>query len=390
MEQVYLAVSDNVEDLTWLQDTLAPMGQVLQASSQLEELLSLLDVVGTHIVFLGIDTENTVQQCALLESLLAARPLTVVVCIGDGLNNQLVLSAMRAGARDFISYGLRGSEVHGLVRRIMERLPRLPVRQEQGALISMCGSEADHNATFVAAHLALSLHQQAGNTLFIDLGVPEEEAGTLLDIESTFTFSDALRNLRRLDSNLISTAFSTHSSGLKVLPGLLNRTTLEKASSAELFLLLGTLRQNFSLIVINTCGLEDSNALRTLINNSAHLLWYVTQGVGSCKRNLEYYNNWERQNVKLEAVKILVDCYQPDVAPDAVTLARSFQAPLLGHIVHAPKLRLQALNSARSVFDLRARDRLSKDLNSIAQRLVDRKKQNENQGFFKKLLSNLE
>src|SRR5690554_4892775 len=143
MEQVYLAVSENTEDLAWLQETLAPMGQVLQASDQLEELLDLLDVVNTHIVFLGIDTENTVQQCALLESLLTARPLVVVVCIGDGLNNQLVLSAMRAGARDFISYGLRSSEVQGLVRRIMERLPRLPVRQEQGELISLCGSEAE-------------------------------------------------------------------------------------------------------------------------------------------------------------------------------------------------------------------------------------------------------
>lgn len=389
MEQVYLAVSENTEDLAWLQETLAPMGQVLQASDQLEELLSLLDVVNTHIVFLGIDTENTVQQCALLESLLAARPLVVVVCIGDGLNNQLVLSAMRAGARDFISYGLRSSEVQGLVRRIMERLPRLPVRQEQGELISICGSEADHNASFVAAHLALSLHKQVGGTLFIDLGIPEAESSTLLGVEPSFTFSDTLRNLRRLDNNLISSAFATHSSGLKVLPGLLNRMVLEQASSAELFLLLGTLRQNFSLVVINTCGLEDSSALRTLINNSAQLVWYVNQGVGSCKRNLQYHRKWEEQNVKLDAIKVLVDCYQPSIAPDAVTLARSFQAPLLGCIAHSPKLRLQALNLARPVFELRARDPLSKDLTQVAQQLINKQKPHKNTSFFRQLLSKL-
>ncbi|MDY7219522.1 pilus assembly protein [Denitrificimonas sp. JX-1] len=390
MEQVYLAVSENTDDLGWLQETLAPMGQVLQASDQLEELLGLMDVVNTHVVFLGVDADNMVQQCALIESLLAARPLVVVVCIGDGQNNQLVLSAMRAGARDFISYGLRSSEVQGLVRRIMERLPQLPVRKEQGGLITLCGSEADNNASFVAAHLALMLHKQVGSALFIDLGLPEEESTVLLGVESSFTFGDALRNLRRLDSNLISSAFAEHASGMKVLPGVLNRRVLDQASSAELFLLLGTLRQNFSLIVINTCGLEDSHALRTLINASEQLLWYVTQSVSSCKRNLQYLQSWQRQNVKLDSIKVLVDCYEPDVAPDAITLARSFEAPLLGHITHAPKLRLQALNLARPVFEMGGRAALGKELSSIAQSLAGKKVGGKKGGVLSQLLGKLQ
>src|SRR5690606_3728229 len=131
----------------------------------------------------------------------------VVVGVGDGFDTQLVLAAMRAGARDFISYGLRASEVLGLVRRLTRRLPQLPVRSELGQLWVLYGAQPDVDAAWVTAHLALAAQQQGDATLFVDLGLPQGESLDLLAVEAKFSFGDALRNLRRLDSNLIGTAF---------------------------------------------------------------------------------------------------------------------------------------------------------------------------------------
>ncbi|RMT86086.1 hypothetical protein ALP39_04715, partial [Pseudomonas marginalis pv. marginalis] len=99
LSQTFLAITRNDTDLEWLQGALAPLGQVVSAGSgSLDELLALVDVTFANLVFVGLDRENVVAQSALIEGALEAKPMLAVVALGDGMDNQLVLNAMRAGA----------------------------------------------------------------------------------------------------------------------------------------------------------------------------------------------------------------------------------------------------------------------------------------------------
>src|SRR5690606_39901098 len=106
----------------------------------------------------------------------------------------------------------------GLVRRITDRLPALPVRREQGRLILLVGNQPDADAALVAAHLALRMQRADQRALLVDLGVPTAERLDVLGLEPSFVFSDAVRNLRRIDRSLIDSAFVAHDSGQRVLP----------------------------------------------------------------------------------------------------------------------------------------------------------------------------
>ena len=124
LSQTFLAITRNSTDLEWLQGALAPLGQVVSAGAgSLDELLALVDVTFASLVFVGLDRDHVVAQSALIEGALEAKPMLAIVALGDGMDNQLVLNAMRAGARDFVAYGSRSSEVAGLVRRLSKRLP---------------------------------------------------------------------------------------------------------------------------------------------------------------------------------------------------------------------------------------------------------------------------
>lgn len=102
MNQNFVALTQHPGELDWLQNSLASAGQVVPAgSASLEELLALLDVTAAGVLFISLGKSNLVSQGALVEGLVSARPMLSVVAIGDGLDNQLVLAAMRAGARDF-------------------------------------------------------------------------------------------------------------------------------------------------------------------------------------------------------------------------------------------------------------------------------------------------
>jgi pilus assembly protein CpaE len=140
--QTYLALTRNQDDLQWLQGALAPLGQVIGANGpSLDELLALVDMTFSNLVFIGLDREQLIAQCALIEGVLEAKPMLAIVALGDGMDNQLVLHAMRAGARDFVAYGSRASEVAGLVRRLGKRLPTVASNPSLGGLSVLYGAQ---------------------------------------------------------------------------------------------------------------------------------------------------------------------------------------------------------------------------------------------------------
>ena len=371
LSQTFLALTRNNTDLEWLQGALAPLGQVVGVgTSSLDELLALIDVTFAGLVFVGLDREKVVSQCAMIEGLLEAKPMLAVVALGDGMDNQLVLNAMRAGARDFVAYGSRSSEVAGLVRRLSKRLPPVTPNAELGGLTVLFSAQCNADGALLACHLGLVVQKQDQKTLFLDLGLPRGDGLTQLGLESSFFFGDALRHLRRLDSTLIDSAFTKTSEGLRILVHSDNDEPLEQTSAAELYMLLSALRQHFQHIVVNLTGQPDSEALRTFVSHCDKLLFYTDQNVLDCRRNLDVLGFWRTKGMKLEHAGLLVDRFLRGVAPDADALAKSFGLPVLATLPASPELRINAKNQAVTLFELGPREPLSLGLKKLGERLA--------------------
>lgn len=369
MDKTFLACTRDESEISWLQSSLMGFGKVVHAGETLEELLRLVDLMGVSIIFMAVDRRQQVQQCALVESLLESRPMLAIVAIGDGYDSDLVIATMRAGARDFITYGLRGSEVLGIVRRVIGRLPQLPSKPNQAEVTLLYGAQPDADAAFIATHLAANLSENGCNTLLVDIGLPAGESKSILGIECNFHFEDAMRNLRRMDASVIDSAFSVHESGLKVLPRLDGNFSLEACNSAELFLLFGCLRQHFSHVMINACGVRDSELLRTLTGSAQRLYWYVDQSVPCSQRNLSLLEQWRSDGVNMEHISLIVDRYMPKEAPDAATLSRTFDLPVETFFPLSSALRLRSRNQGRTAADLSAKDELSRSLQKLSMQL---------------------
>ena len=378
LNQTFLALTRNNTDLEWLQGALAPLGQVVGAgTSSLDELLALVDVTFAGLIFVGLDRDKVVNQCALIEGALEAKPMLAIVALGDGMDNQLVLNAMRAGARDFVAYGSRSSEVAGLVRRLSKRLPPVAPNAELGGLSVLFSAQCNADGALVASHLGLVVQKHDQKTLFLDLGVPRGDGLAVLGLESTFFFGDALRHLRRLDSTLIDSAFTKTASGLRVLAHSESDEPLEHTSAAELYMLLSALRQHFQHIVVNLTGQPDSEALRTFATHCDSLLWYTDQSVLDCRRNLDVLARWRAKGMKFEHTGLLIDRYMGGVAPNADALGKSFGLPVMATLALSPELRINAKNQATTLFDLAPREALSLALKKLGERLTKRSQSSE-------------
>ncbi|WP_192563370.1 pilus assembly protein [Pseudomonas gozinkensis] len=373
LSQTFLAITRNSTDLEWLQSALAPLGQVVSAGGgSLDELLALVDVTFASLVFVGLDREHVVAQSALIEGALEAKPMLAIVALGDGMDNQLVLNAMRAGARDFVAYGSRSSEVAGLVRRLSKRLPPVTHNTQLGGLTVLYGVQSSSDGALLANHMALVVQKSGQQTLLLDLGLPRGDSLALLGLESSFHFGDALRHLRRLDATLIDSAFTSAEAGLRILAYADNDEPLESTSAAELFMLLSALRQHFQHIVVNLTGQPDSEALRTFVSHCDKLIWYTDQSVLDCRRNLAVFNLWREKGMKLDHGRLLVDRYLSNVAPDADTLGKTFNLEVIAVLALSPELRMNAKNQGVSLFELAPREKLTQSLRVLGERLAKR------------------
>ncbi|CAI8883799.1 pilus assembly protein CpaE [Pseudomonas sp. IT-93MI4] len=373
LSQTFLAITRNSTDLEWLQGALAPLGQVVSAGAgSLDELLALVDVTFASLVFVGLDRDHVVAQSALIEGALEAKPMLAIVALGDGMDNQLVLNAMRAGARDFVAYGSRASEVAGLVRRLNKRLPPVAANTQLGGLTVLYGTQSYSDGALLANHMAQVVQKSGQQTLLLDLGLPRGDSLALLGLESSFHFGDALRHLRRLDATLIDSAFTSAEAGLRILAYASSDEPLENTSAAELYMLLSALRQHFQHIVVNLTGQSDSEALRTFVSHCDKLIWYTDQNVLNCRRNLAVLNLWREKGMKLDHARLLVDGYLGNVAPDAETLGKTFNLEVIAVLAANAEVRLNAKNQGVSLFELAPREKITQSLRALGERLARR------------------
>src|SRR5450830_1374783 len=390
LSQTFLAITRNSTDLEWLQGALAPLGQVVSAGGSLDELLSLVDVTFASLIFVGLDRENLVAQSALIEGVLEAKPMLAIVALGDGMDNQLVLNAMRAGARDFVAYGSRSSEVAGLVRRLSKRLPAVTPSAQLGGFTVLYGAQGNAEGALLASHLALVVQKSGQQTLLLDLGLPRGDSLALLGLESSFHFGDALRHLRRLDATLMDSAFTSAEAGLRILAYSSTDDPLKRTSAAELYMLLSALRQHFQHIVVNLVGQPDSEALRTFVSHCDKLLWYTDQNVLDCRRSLGVLKQWREKGMKLEHAKLLVDRYIKGCAPDSETLGKTFGLEVIAVLPYNPDVRLNAKNQGQTLFELSPREALTQGLKTLGERLAKRSQglTKTSEGWFNRLWGN--
>jgi pilus assembly protein CpaE len=118
-KQSYVAVTSNQEHIRWLNAVFREESEVIAADqSSLERVRQILDLTGAQVVFVALTPQTLRQDTALIEGLVTIKSLLSVIAMADQVDNDMLLSAMRAGARDFMLTGSRPGEVINLVQRL--------------------------------------------------------------------------------------------------------------------------------------------------------------------------------------------------------------------------------------------------------------------------------
>jgi len=230
------------------------------------------------VTLVDIPADNPTTALRAIELLHQEMPDAAIFAIGNLNQPQVIVNAMRAGAREFIERPTNTTDLLEAFVRLTTAQRRGRQEGIRGKVFSVINAKGGNGATTVAVNLAIALQSAYSQTALVDLA-PLGHAALHMNLKPVFTVADATRNLHRMDSSLLESFMTRHSGGLQLLAG----TTVPAAvdpSTTEFVRLFDMLVTHYRYVVVDASSRFDA-ASRLIASLSETVLLVACSDVAS-------------------------------------------------------------------------------------------------------------
>jgi len=376
VKQRLVVVSEHEGHVEWLQRAMGPgFDPILADASSAERVAQLTDAASGSLVFVRVSAADLHERCALIAGILALKPHLCVVAIGHEEEKELILAAVRAGARDFLRVESGREETQGAIERLLRTSPA-PVPRSGGQQTALLCSRPDIATSCFAVHLALGLQEDAerrdDKVLLVDLGVPAADSLLYLEVEPSYTFVDAVRSVRRFDQTLIETAFSRDRSGLAVLPLLDDPSQVGDVNASDMLALFSILKGHFTHTVLNLGGLRSSGFLAQALSQADRTLLLADQSVANCSAARRLLDDLEERRHPIRDIELVLERYTEKLEPNAEKISEVLGLRVAATMPPAGLEMVRAMNSATTIYECAPESAYAKCVRHLADEIAGR------------------
>jgi pilus assembly protein CpaE len=227
------------------------------------------------VVMVDIPANQPAPALSAIELLRRELPDVALFVIGNMSRPQVIVDAMRAGAREFLERPTTTTDVlEAFVR--LSAVQRKSRDESRAQIFTVLNAKGGSGATTIAVNLAMALQAAHGNVALVDMA-SLGHAALHLNLKPTFTIADAIRNLHRLDSSLLESFMTRAGEGLHLLAGATSPLMVEP-STAEFARLFEMLAAHFRYVVVDASSRLDPTT-RLICNLSQTVLLVATADV---------------------------------------------------------------------------------------------------------------
>jgi pilus assembly protein CpaE len=283
------------------------------------------------VVGLDADPDKALDLITRLRSEVPNCSMLVVSRSTDG---QLILRAMRAGAKEFLNLPLGIEELLEALNRIAEQASGgASSRSRITKVTAVVGASGGVGTTSVAVNLGCVLAAQNNAPVcLVDLDLALGDADVFLDAIPEYTLADVTQNISRLDITLLKRSLTKHSSGLYLLPRPVQLQDTQVITPENLQRVIALLKASFSHLILDLSKSFTPIDLSALSIADDVLL--VTQLDLPCLRNvvrlLMSFDEFEgmKEKVKVVVNRVGHDSGQIGLKKARETIGRNIYAQL--------------------------------------------------------------
>jgi pilus assembly protein CpaE len=231
-----------------------------------------IHAANADVILVDIPSDNASYALHAIELLHQELPDSALFAVGSLSLPQIIVNAMRAGAREFVERPTTTTDLLEAFVRLTTAQRKSRREELRGRMFTVVNAKGGSGATTVAVNLSLALQAAHGSTALVDVA-HLGHCALHLNLKPLFSVGDAIRNLHRLDSSLLESFMTRHSGGLQLLAGPTMPVPTEP-SNAEFAKLFDLLIGHFRYVVVDASSRIDS-ATR-LVSNLAQMVLMVT------------------------------------------------------------------------------------------------------------------
>jgi pilus assembly protein CpaE len=223
-----------------------------------------------------VDLDGNPQYALALVEKLCIEGSTIVMVFSGHADSELILSSMRAGAREFFNLPFTQPTIAKALQWVAaQQQPTFTAKKVDGRQLVFFGSKGGVGVTTVATNFAVALAEESRqSTLLIDLNLHLGDAAMSLGINAPRSIVDALQHATRLDAHLLSKLVVRHDSGLSVLAAPADLPA-NLATSVAIGSLLQVARKQYHYVVVDAGKKIDLKQMHLFDESAAAYL--VTQ-----------------------------------------------------------------------------------------------------------------
>ena len=233
-----------------------------------DAILRQIQDLRTEVVIVDVPARDSQRAIHAIELIRATTLQIAIFANGEMTNATAIVSAMRAGAGEFLD-NAAGSEA---LLEALARFSATRTRARGGAgkarIFTFLSAKGGAGATTAAVNTALALQQAHGSVVLVDFA-PMGHAALHLNLRPQFGVLDALQNLHRLDVSLLDGLMTTAKDGLHLLAGP-QQPYQTAPTPGELARLFDLLVNHYRFVIIDASSRLDS---------TTHLLADLSNGV---------------------------------------------------------------------------------------------------------------
>src|SRR5438132_8649265 len=237
-----------------------------------------IQAANPEVILVDIPADNAALALRAIELLHQELTDSALFAIGSMSQPQVIVNAMRSGAREFIERPTTTTDLLEAFVRLATAQRKVHREGARGKVFTIVNAKGGSGATTIAVNLALALQSAHGNVALVDIA-QLGHAALHMNLKPLFSVADAIRNLHRLDNSLLESYMTRHNDGLQVLAGP-SVPAVAEISNAELACLFDMLVAHFRYIVVDASTRVDPTT-RLVSNLSAAVLLVAHTDVAS-------------------------------------------------------------------------------------------------------------
>jgi pilus assembly protein CpaE len=315
---------------------------------------------GAAIVSVRSDTP---QRFGIIHNIAAAGG--VVIVSSETKDPELILRSMRAGAREFVL-----ESDHEELRLAVRTHAKVTFGTgDLGQVVTIFGAKGGVGATAIATNLAGAMQRRSLRVCLVDLDLYLGDVLAFLDIPGSYSITDVLANMNRLDRDLLASSVTKHRSGVSVLAQSSKVEEAEQIKAPDVTALLEFLRRNYDFVIVDGVRGFDEISLAAL-DGSQHVFMTLTQDVPAVRNGQRCLELFGRLQYDQGRIKLLLNRYLKASKITVEVVGETLGQPLTHTICNDFLLLIDAINRGVLLTEVAPRAKITQDIEGLIPHLL--------------------